>query len=134
MAELEDEFAKADYDRDGDLTYAEFHAWANRTINTGPEAADVEVTPAQLRALAGRTMVPFMGFGFTDNCLMVLSGDFIDGTIGVALGISTLAAAALGNAFSNSMGMVLHGGIEYAHSNEYTMLLHTSLGAIPIAD
>ena len=30
----------------------------------------------------------------------------------MVLGLSTLAAAALGNAFSNSLGMVLHGTIE----------------------
>ena len=47
-----------------------------------------------------------------DNSLMVLSGDLIDSTIGVTLGITTLAAAALGNAMSNSLGMVLHGSIE----------------------
>ena len=41
-----------------------------------------------------------------------VSGDLIDGTLGVVLGLSTLAAAALGNAFSNSLGMVLHGTIE----------------------
>ena len=112
MAELEDEFAKADYDANGQLTYHEFHEWANRTVSSGPQEANVPVNASQLRALAMRTMIPFVGFGLTDNALMVLSGDFIDGTIGVALGISTLAAAALGNALSNSIGMVLHGSIE----------------------
>jgi len=33
---------------------------------------------------------------------MVLSGDLIDGTLGVVFGLSTLAAAALGNSVSNS--------------------------------
>ena len=113
MAELEDEFAKADRDADGHLTYAEFYNWANRTVRgDGPTDAEAQVTPAQLRALGVQNMVPFISFGLVDNSLMVISGDFIDGTIGVALGITTLAAAALGNAFSNSMGMFLHGFID----------------------
>ena len=74
----------------------------------------------QLRSLAIQNIVPFIGFGFVDNSIMVLSGDFIDGTIGVALGITTLAAAALGNAFSNSLGMFLHGTIEVCSPPEPT--------------
>ena len=113
MAELEDEFAKADFDADGHLTYQEFHAWAHRTVNAdGPIDANVPASPQQLRALAIQTIIPFIGFGMTDNALMILSGDLIDSTICVLFGFSTLAAAALGNAMSNSLGMVLHGTIE----------------------
>ena len=112
MAELEDEFAKADFDKDGDLSYREFHQWATKTVDSGPQSANEKVTPAQLRSLTIQTIVPFIGFGIADNSIMVLSGDLIDSTIGVSLGISTLAAAALGNAFSNSLGMGLHGTIE----------------------
>ena len=113
MAELEDEFAKADYNADGHLTFQEFHNWAHGTVTgTGPTNAEANVTNEQLRALAIQNIIPFIGFGCVDNSLMILSGDLIDSTIGVALGISTLAAAALGNAMSNSLGMVLHGFIE----------------------
>lgn len=74
----------------------------------------------------------------TTHPLLAITGDVIDSTIGVTLGISTLAAAALGNSFSNGvarlavcreglwswtmamfyplvlagLGMVLHGAIE----------------------
>ena len=41
-------------------------------------------------------MIPFVGFGFLDNALMIIAGDYIDTTIGVALGISTMAAAGFG--------------------------------------
>ncbi len=57
-------------------------------------------------------MVPYIGFGCLDNAMMVVMGEAIDGSIGLLLGLSTLAAAALGNAVSNSSGMVLHGFIE----------------------
>mmetsp|Transcript_36825 Transcript_36825/g.80482 ORF Transcript_36825/g.80482 Transcript_36825/m.80482 type:complete len:274 (-) Transcript_36825:6-827(-) len=69
---------------------------------------------AQLIALFKRQTVPFVGFGFVDNSMMILAGDVIDSTVGVALAISTMAAAALGNAFSNGLGMILHGAIERA--------------------
>jgi hypothetical protein len=59
-----------------------------------------------------RSGLPFVGFGFVDNGLMVITGEAIDSTLGVALGISTLAAAALGNACSNVVGIGAHGTIE----------------------
>ncbi|KAF7492614.1 Transmembrane protein 65 [Sarcoptes scabiei] len=49
--------------------------------------------------------LPFVGFGFLDNLLMIVAGDYIDLTIGVALGISTMAAAGLGNALSDIAGV-----------------------------
>ena len=114
LAEIEDEFAKADKNADGHLSFGEFKGWAEEVIrgNTPQSAGDVPVTSYQLRALAVQNGLPYVGFGMVDNALMILSGDLIDGTLGVVLGLSTLAAAALGNAFSNSLGMVLHGTIE----------------------
>ena len=50
--------------------------------------------------------------GLVDNAMMVMTGEVIDTTLGVVLGLSCLGAAALGNAFSNALGMVLHGTIE----------------------
>ncbi|ODM95426.1 Transmembrane protein [Orchesella cincta] len=49
--------------------------------------------------------LPFVGFGFLDNIIMILAGDYIDLTIGAALGISTMAAAALGNTISDVAGI-----------------------------
>ena len=113
LAEIEDEFAKADKNADGTLSYGEFKTWAEMIIrSSGPQQADVPVTNTQLQALAIQNSIPYVGFGCVDNSLMILSGDLIDGTLGVVFGLSTLAAAALGNAFSNSLGMVLHGTIE----------------------
>ena len=78
----------------------------------GPSHSDAPPTRSQLMAVFGRTAVPYLGFGAVDNALMVLTGEAIDSTFGVVLGLSTLAAAALGNAFSNGCGMFLHGTIE----------------------
>lgn len=49
--------------------------------------------------------LPFVGFGFLDNLIMILAGDYIDATLGVTFGISTMAAAGLGNAISDVAGI-----------------------------
>ena len=40
--------------------------------------------------------VPFIFFGFLDNCLMILFGDAIEVFLGVHLGIGTMACAGFG--------------------------------------
>jgi tRNA-specific adenosine deaminase 1 len=47
-----------------------------------------------------------------DNMIMILSGDYIDLTLGVMLGISTLCAAAVGNIISDLAGVGLGTVIE----------------------
>ena len=64
---------------------------------------------ADLRLLALAASIPFIGFGFVDNAVMILAGDYIDLTLGVSLGISTLAAAGLGNLISDVLGVGLGG-------------------------
>ncbi|XP_074603314.1 transmembrane protein 65 [Brevipalpus obovatus] len=59
----------------------------------------------QLRQIATHQALPFIGFGFLDNFIMILAGEYIDTTIGVTLGISTMAAAGLGNAVSDVAGI-----------------------------
>ena len=59
----------------------------------------------QLGALFLCTAVPMVGFGFVDNFIMILAGDKIDATLGVRIGISTMAAAALGNLISDVAGI-----------------------------
>ena len=112
--ELEDEFGRADLNRDGSLTFSEFKAWAAELISEGKRRGAIKSPPtsSQLRALFFQTGTPYIGFGLVDNAMMVLSGEAIDNTIGFMLGLSVLGAAALGNAFSNGLGMVLHGTLE----------------------
>jgi len=113
-SELEDEFGRADINHDGSLTFAEFKAWAAELVNEGEGRGAVRSPPtsAQLRALFIQTGTPYIGFGLVDNAMMVMTGEVIDNTLGFVLGLSVLGAAALGNAFSNGVGMVLHGTLE----------------------
>ena len=53
-----------------------------------------------------------MGFGFCDNAIMLLAGEGIESSLGVALGISTLAAAGFGNLISDVVGLGLADTIE----------------------
>jgi len=112
LTELEEEFVKADQDKDGKLTYEEFKNWAHKAIQKGPER-DVGERPTkrQLFCVGFGALVPFIGFGMVDNGLMVVFGDVLDGTLGCMFGASMLASAALGNAISNVFGMLLHGSI-----------------------
>jgi len=66
----------------------------------------------QLWYLHVRTAVPFVGFGFFDNMIMLTVGGAIESTIGVAFGISTLAAAGMGQMVSDASGITLQGLIE----------------------
>lgn len=90
------------------LTEARAHA-RDPTVN-------VDMTPRpeawQLWYLHVRTAVPFIGFGFFDNMIMLTVGGAIESTIGVAFGISTLAAAGMGQMVSDASGITLQGLIE----------------------
>lgn len=50
--------------------------------------------------------LPMIGFGFMDQTIMIHAGNAIDCTIGVSLGISTLAAAAVGQIVANAGGIL----------------------------
>ncbi|EEB15465.1 conserved hypothetical protein [Pediculus humanus corporis] len=62
-------------------------------------------TGQQLMRVAIFNAVPFVGFGFLDNFVMIVAGDYIDETLGSLVTISTMAAAALGNTISDVMGI-----------------------------
>ncbi|XP_063900031.1 uncharacterized protein LOC135119549 [Zophobas morio] len=69
-------------------------------------------TPKQLQQQAMNSALPMIGFGFMDNLVMIQAGDFIDTTIGVIFGLSTLSAAALGQVVSDVSGVFFGGTIE----------------------
>lgn len=56
--------------------------------------------------------IPFIGFGFVDNAIMIIAGDYIDVTLGVSLGISSMAAAGIGNTISDIAGLGLGNVVE----------------------
>ena len=71
-----------------------------------------EITTVQMRQLAILSAIPMVGFGFVDNIIMVTAGDAIDAHLGLAFGVTTMAAAGLGNAVSDAAGVYLGGYIE----------------------
>ncbi len=70
------------------------------------------VSTRELWAVFIASALPFVGFGFLDNFLMILAGDMIDATLCVAFGFSTMAAAALGNTLSDVAGVFSGGVVE----------------------
>jgi len=59
----------------------------------------------ELYKLGLHQSLPFVGFGFLDNLIMIVAGEYIDASIGATLSISTMAAAALGNTLSDVFGV-----------------------------
>ncbi|CAJ1353452.1 unnamed protein product [Effrenium voratum] len=66
----------------------------------------------QLLQLLFFIAVPFFGFGFADNAIMIVCGDFIDAQFGVMFGLTTMASAGLGNWVSDTIGLGLGDVIE----------------------
>lgn len=49
--------------------------------------------------------IPFIGFGFLDNFIMIIAGDQIETSVGAVISLSTMAAAAFGNTISDILGI-----------------------------
>jgi len=64
------------------------------------------------RIMFFHNLVPFIGFGFFDNLLMILAGDLIETQIGATMHLSVMACAALGNTISDVCGIGLAGYVE----------------------
>ncbi|XP_022917998.1 transmembrane protein 65 isoform X2 [Onthophagus taurus] len=62
-------------------------------------------TTKNLVDMAVANSIPFIGFGFLDNFFMLIFGDYIDIYLGSYFFLSTMAAAALGNTFSDVLGI-----------------------------
>jgi len=69
------------------------------------EVSENKPTWSDLNKLAIHQSLPFIGFGFLDNFIMIVAGEYIDASIGASLTISTMAAAALGNTLSDVFGV-----------------------------
>ncbi|XP_077599342.1 transmembrane protein 65-like [Stigmatopora nigra] len=81
-------------------------AIAQETVEPSPPTA------AQIKYVLFHNTLPFIGFGFLDNAIMISAGTQIELSIGITLGISTMAAAALGNLVSDLAGLGLAGYVE----------------------
>ncbi|XP_010864036.1 transmembrane protein 65 [Esox lucius] len=89
-----------------ELQSFESMAIAQETQETSP------LTRAQIKYVLLHNAIPFIGFGFLDNAIMIAAGTQIELSIGVTFGISTMAAAALGNLVSDLAGLGLAGYVE----------------------
>ncbi|XP_078487028.1 transmembrane protein 65-like [Ciona intestinalis] len=84
----------------------------NKYQESNGESTKATITRSQLNLLFTYHCAPFIGFGFLDNAIMILAGEYIDVKIGATLGITTMAAAALGNLISDLAGIGLAGYVE----------------------
>ncbi|XP_055490811.1 transmembrane protein 65 isoform X1 [Leucoraja erinacea] len=78
-------------------------------------AGEMQISPpssAQQRYVFLHSAIPFIGFGFLDNAIMIVAGTQIELSIGVIFGISTMGAAALGNLVSDVAGLGLAAYVE----------------------
>ncbi|XP_035391219.1 transmembrane protein 65 isoform X1 [Electrophorus electricus] len=99
---------------------AQDHAPFSRRVSRHSMQAEVTVeklepsppNASQLRYVLLHNAIPFIGFGFLDNAIMIAAGTQIEMSIGVTFGISTMAAAALGNLVSDLAGLGLAGYVE----------------------
>ncbi|CAI5732912.1 unnamed protein product [Hyaloperonospora brassicae] len=97
-------------------------------------------TIQELKMVALQVGLPFIGFGFVDNFIMILAGDYIDLTLGVSFGISSMAAAGIGNTISDIAGLGLGNVVEdlcarlglpvAALTTEQTMLKRTRMAKV----
>ncbi|XP_043579285.1 uncharacterized protein LOC122566289 isoform X1 [Bombus pyrosoma] len=69
-----------------------------------------EPTTKDLVLVAISNAIPFIGFGFLDNFIMIVAGDQIEIILNKKFPISTMAAAALGNTISDIIGI---GSVHY---------------------
>jgi hypothetical protein len=72
----------------------------------------IPILPSQLAFVFLETGLPYIGFGFVDNFVMLVAGETIETFFGAAFCLSTMAAAGLGNAVSDVMGIGLADRIE----------------------
>ena len=79
----------------------------SRPVVPRPSARD-------LRTIFFFNAVPFVAFGFVDNTVLIHAGDAIDASVGVTFGLSSLAAAAMGQIASDTSGVLFGSTIENA--------------------
>jgi hypothetical protein len=79
----------------------------SKSTTATPKAEEIVIEPSfqALKMVALTQAIPFVGFGFMDNAILIVAGDAIDTSLGVVFGISTLCAAAIGNIVSDLAGI-----------------------------
>eukprot|EP00238_Polyblepharides_amylifera_P014943 CAMPEP_0196580004 /NCGR_PEP_ID=MMETSP1081-20130531/26247_1 /TAXON_ID=36882 /ORGANISM="Pyramimonas amylifera, Strain CCMP720" /LENGTH=323 /DNA_ID=CAMNT_0041899753 /DNA_START=270 /DNA_END=1241 /DNA_ORIENTATION=- len=91
------------------------HTTTTSLVGKVVNSAEASIAPPsseQLRTLFVHSAVPFVAFGFVDNTVLIQAGDLIDNTFGVYFALPTLAAAAMGQVFSDTTGVLCGNTIE----------------------
>lgn len=89
-------------------------ATSSSAVEGGTAAPMAPPTARQLMVYALRSAVPMIGFGFMDNTIMIHAGHYVDCTLGVTFGLSTLAAAGIGQIFSGIGGVIFGDALDVA--------------------
>eukprot|EP00892_Ulva_mutabilis_P008577 jgi/Ulvmu1/6091/UM027_0069.1 len=109
---------QSDHNQDGVLQPDEFKAALKaHDAHSSKSAADAKSTETPLTRehhvrVFTASAIPFVGFGFLDNLIMIVAGDYIDASLGAAFCLSTMAAAGLGNLISDIAGIFCADSIE----------------------
>ena len=82
------------------------------SFETPQETPTPPPTKEQLRNYAITKSIPMVGFGFMDQTVMLHAGNAIDCSLGVTFGLSTLAAAALGQVVSAAVAAIFGGTMD----------------------
>ncbi|KAH8263420.1 hypothetical protein KR044_008763 [Drosophila immigrans] len=69
-------------------------------------------TAGQLYSIFFVNAVPFIAFGFLDNFIMIMAGEYIESYMGHFITVSTMAAAGLGNTISDIIGITTASYVE----------------------
>uniref|UniRef100_A0A9J2PZR7 Transmembrane protein 65 n=2 Tax=Ascaris TaxID=6251 RepID=A0A9J2PZR7_ASCLU len=102
---------------------------ANTKTNTSADSGkcDVKIERQQMKQLFIVNTLPFIGFGFLDNFLMIVAAEYIEHSLGVLLAISTMAAAGLGHIVADVAGIGLSHYVQFLASK--TRVKHPVLTA-----
>ncbi|GLI68908.1 hypothetical protein VaNZ11_013459 [Volvox africanus] len=92
-------------DSPGALSRAEFQAAMLAHTSLIENRNKAPPSSAALKMVFLASAIPFIGFGFLDNAIMLVAGEEIDDLFGARLGLSTLASAGLGNAVADVIGV-----------------------------
>lgn len=116
--QLDRAFREADKDRDGKLSSHEVRTLLSsrfrlKVVPASPDNhSTARPTNHQLKLVMIGSAIPFVGFGFVDNIIMLAAGDMIEIHFHETYAMSMLCAAALGNTVSDVVGLSLGGIIE----------------------
>lgn len=106
--EVKEQLERADADSDSRIGAEEYEEW----VRTAKAERHRDLSRKQLIKYGISIACPFIAFGCFDNSIMLLSGDIIDVFIGEPLGLSMMAAAAMGGIVSGVVGLQVHGAVE----------------------